>query len=109
MNDEDETAFANAFSKVNYGSPKSASKTASRVKAERRAVMTDKQRSKGESRNRTIQMNFRCTPSLKRLATGLSGHMAAQSGKDVSIADMLEQAVELLAKQKGYKRVSDAT
>ncbi|MBS0240346.1 MAG: hypothetical protein JSR89_18190 [Proteobacteria bacterium] len=104
--EEEEAEFASLFS----ASAKFASKTGTerRVKAERRAAMTDKQRTKGGSQGRTIQMNFRCTPAFKRLAAGLCGHMAAQSGNDVSTADMLEEAVKLLAKQKGYKGAPDA-
>ncbi len=99
MSSEDEIEFASLFTASPYG--KSA-KSEKRILAERRAVMTDKQRSRG-GRARSIQMNYRCTPAHKALAAGLAEHM------QVSAADMYEEAVALLAKKKGYKGASDAS
>ncbi|CAA2143857.1 hypothetical protein [Hyphomicrobium sp. ghe19] len=99
MTSNDEIEFASLFAATRYGQ---SAKSEARIQAERRAVMTDKQRSRG-GRARSVQMNYRCTPAHKALISGLSEHM------DVSAADMFEEAVALLAKKKGYKGASDAS
>lgn len=98
MSTEDEIEFASLFAASRYGQ---SAKNDARMKAERRAVMTDKQRSRG-GRARSAQMNFRCTTAFKALVAGLSEHM------DISAADMFEEAVTSLAKKKGFKGTSDA-
>lgn len=102
---EDEAEFASLFQASRYAAK---TKTDVRVQAERRAAMTDRQRSRG-GRARSLQMNFRCTPAFKKLAAGLTEHMAAMADKDVSLADMFEEAVALLAKKKGYTGAADAS
>ena len=92
MQAEDEIEFASLFAGSRYATK---TKTATRMKAERRAAMTEKQLSRG-GRARSVQMNFRCTPAFKALATGLANHL------NVSVADIIEEAVEALAKRKGY-------
>lgn len=54
-------------------------------------------------------MNFRCSPAFKKLVAGLAKHMAAEAGHQVSIADVMEAAVTVLAKRKGYAGPSDAS
>jgi hypothetical protein len=71
-----------------------------RVKAERRAQLTEKQRKRGGNAVRTTQINFRCSPAFRELAAGLAKHL------ECSIADVMEDALELLASAKGYKRGS---
>jgi hypothetical protein len=81
MSVEEEAEFASLFE-----ASRSASKvrTKGRVEAERRAAMTDAQRSRG-GRARSAQINFRCTPALKTLVTGLAEHMSVAAGEDVPL------------------------
>lgn len=91
-------SFAQAF-----GTPPDAEQRAARetrTRKERRAQLTERQRSRGAVR--TTQINFRCSPAFKQLAHDLSDFL------DGSIADTLEEALNLLAKTKGYKRGKDA-
>lgn len=76
-------------------------RTEQRLRAERRASMTEKQRHRKGGAMRTAQLNFRCSPAFKKLASGLAKH------RDCSIADMMEDAVAMLAKDSNYK-VGDA-
>ena len=92
MASEDEIEFASIFAAAPYGKK---TKTAQRMQAERRAAQTEKQHSR-DGRARSVQMNFRATPGFKALATGLAKHL------DVSVADMIEEAVKALAKRKEY-------
>src|SRR3954447_9957990 len=105
MSTEDEIEFASLFTSSRYGTK---AKTEARMQAERRATMTDKQRSRG-GRARSVQLNFRCTPAFKALAAGLAEHMTLASGKEISVADVFKEAVPLLAKRKGYKGPPDAS
>lgn len=66
-----------------------------RQRAERRSSQTAKQRKRGATR--TAQINYRCTPAYKQLAAGLSRHCNA------SIADVMEEALDLLARAKKYR------
>lgn len=66
-----------------------------RVRKERRTQLTEKQRRRGAVR--TAQLNFRCSPEFKQLVLDLAQHM------DCGIADMMEEAIALLAKAKGFK------
>jgi hypothetical protein len=65
-----------------------------RAKRERRTQLTAKQRKRNAVR--TAQINFRCSPKFKDLVAGLAKHL------DCSIADVLEEAADLLAEKKGY-------
>lgn len=98
---EAEVEFASLFSASTRFATKT--NTSARVKAERRAAMTEKQRTRGASGGRTLQINFRGSPSFKKLAMGLAGHMTAKTGKSVSLADVIEKAVYALAKAEGYR------
>ena len=74
-----------------------------RAKRERRTQMTVKQRKRGAVR--TEQINFRCSAEFKAKADSLKTFL------DCSIADLLEEALELLAeasRAKGYKGGTDA-
>lgn len=71
-----------------------------RVQKERRTQLTDKQRTR--SAVRTEQINFRCSPAFKALVHAIKDHMG------VSVADALEEALDLLAKAKGLKGGKDA-
>lgn len=66
-----------------------------RMKAEKRSTLTEKQRRRGAVR--TAQINYRCSPAYKALASGLAKHC------DASIADVMEDALALLAKAKNFK------
>ncbi len=65
-----------------------------RMRAERRTALTDKQRKRGPGR--TAQLNFRCTPALKRKVAGLVKHC------NFSIAELMEEAIEMYAAQRNY-------
>jgi hypothetical protein len=69
-----------------------------RVKAERRAQLTEKQRKRGGNAVRTTQINFRCSPAFRELAAGLAKHL------ECSIADVMEEALDMLASAKGYAK-----
>jgi hypothetical protein len=56
-----------------------------RQRSERRSSLTAKQRKRGAVR--TAQINYRCTPAYKQLASGLSKHC------DASIADVMGEAL----------------
>ena len=59
-----------------------------RQRSERRSSLTAKQRKRGAVR--TTQINYRCTPAYKQLASGaLAKHC------DASIADVMEEALAL--------------
>lgn len=95
-----EIEFASLFSASTRFAAKT--NTSARVKAERRAAMTEKQRTRGAS-GRTLQINFRGSPAFKKLASGLARHMAAKLDKNVSLADVIEKAIYALAKAEGYR------
>jgi len=67
-----------------------------RMKAERRTQLTEKQRSRGTA-VRTSQINFRCSPAFRDLVAGMAKHL------DCSIADVMDEALQLLASAKGYQ------
>lgn len=80
-----------------FGGPPGEKQRASREarkKAEKRTQLTDKQRNRGAVR--TDQIGYRCTPEYHQLARGLAKHL------DCSIADVMEEALQMLAKAKGY-------
>lgn len=95
MTNEDVDSFAAMFN----GPPGEAQRAArqTRSKAERRAQMTDKERKRSRGAVRTAQINFRCSPAFRELAAGLSKHL------DCSIADVMEEALDMLAQAKGYE------
>lgn len=66
-----------------------------RIKKEKRSVLTERQRKRGAVR--TAQINFRCSPAFKLLASDLAAHC------DASIADLMEEALAMLARAKNFK------
>ena len=64
-----------------------------RARKERRTQLTEKQRRRGAVR--TAQLNFRCSPAFKQRTTLLAAQL------DCSIADLMEMALEELARAKG--------
>ncbi|WP_423414853.1 hypothetical protein RLW55_16825 [Hyphomicrobium sp. B1] len=107
MSVEEEAEFASLFGVTRYAK---APATEARIKAERRAAMTDKQRSRGSRKGaaRSEQMHFRCTPAFKAFSDAFARHLSGKADKRISTADMIEEAVYALAKQKGYRGASDA-
>jgi hypothetical protein len=71
-----------------------------RIKAERRTTLTERQRRRGGNAVRTTQINFRCSPAFRELAAGMARRL------DCSIADVMEQALDMLASAKGYGKGS---
>lgn len=72
-----------------------------RQRKERRTQMTPKQRKRGAVR--TEQINFRCSPEFKALADAMKNHLGG-----ISIADVMEMALDLLADAKNYEGGKDA-
>jgi predicted HicB family RNase H-like nuclease len=64
-----------------------------RMQKERRTQLTEKQRRRGATR--TEQINFRCSPEFRKQVAKLTKQL------DISIADLLERALELLATEQG--------
>ncbi len=89
--DEQEVeSFLNMFATLSQSD-----RTERRIKAEKRSALTDKQRKRGAVR--TAQINYRCSPAYKALASDLAKHC------NVSIADVMEEALAMLAKAKKFK------
>ena len=90
----------NSFTSLFAGPPGDQQREARkvRIKAERRAQLTEKQRKRGGNAVRTAQINFRCSPAFRELAAGVAKHL------ECSIADVMEDALDMLASAKGYKR-----
>jgi hypothetical protein len=95
MSSDEVESFASMFA----GAPGSSRRHAreARAQKERRTQLTDKQRSR--SAVRTAQINFRCSPEFKARLDGLKVFL----GKSTSIADIMEEALDLIAKDKGYE------
>ena len=70
MNDEQVDSFTSLFPGPPGDQQREARKV--RIKAERRAQLTEKQRRRGGNAVRTTQINFRCSPAFRELAAGLS-------------------------------------
>ncbi len=92
--DDEEGAFASLFSTARQTVTKKAPKQRT---AERHASLTEKAHAR-LGRERPVQINFRSTQDFKTLAAGLAKCM------DISTSEMIERAVEALAKQQGYPR-----
>jgi predicted HicB family RNase H-like nuclease len=93
MNEEVDS-FASMFDGP-PGEKQRAARTA-RKKAEKRTQLTEKQRKRGGSAVRTDQINFRCSPAFHALAAGMAKHLSC------SIADVMDEALQMLANAKGY-------
>jgi hypothetical protein len=81
-----------------FGEPPGEKQRASRqerAKKERRTQLTAKQRKRGGVR--TTQINFRCSPEFRELVSGLASQL------NCSIADVLEEAANMLADAKGHE------
>lgn len=74
-----------------------------REKAERRSQLTETQRQRKVA-VRTTQIGFRCAPIFFDDVHGLKRHLAEQRGYAVSVADVLEEALDLLMRRHDYKR-----
>jgi len=73
-----------------------------RARKERRTQMSEKQLKR--SGVRTSQINFRCSPEFKAKADAMKAHMAkVKGGREWSVADVLEAALDLLADTHGFK------
>jgi hypothetical protein len=70
-----------------------------RLKRERRTQLTDKQRARARTAERTAQINFRCSPAFKDKAHAVKDFL----GAGYSIADVLEEALDMFAEAKGFK------
>lgn len=88
MADDEGLDFAAAFA----GAFGSLDQTQSRLKAERRAGLTPRQRARKAVR--VVQVNFRAAPETKALAERLAAHL------DCSVADIMEQALHALAAER---------
>lgn len=85
-----ETAFASAFG--------SRTNVEARLKAERRAGLTPKQRSARKTvETRSVQVNMRATKATKALLDALADKL------DCSAADVFEIALQALAKSHGIQ------
>ena len=86
------------FSSMFSGPPGNSQREAreARARKEKRTQLTEKQRQRKPTR--TAQINFRCTPEFHAMAFGMQKHLGGRS-----IADVMELALEMLAKEKGYK------
>lgn len=87
MVDEEGMDFAATFN----GTFGSLASTASRLKAERRAGLTTRQRQRKAVR--VVQINFRASAETKALAEQLADAL------DCSVADVMERAIQALAAQ----------
>ena len=95
MNSSDEAI--DSFESMFSGPPASRRQAReARVQKERRTQLTEKQR--GRSGVRTAQINFRCSPEYKARLHAIQEHLDG-----MAIADIQEEALELLAKAKGFK------
>lgn len=90
---EDEIEFESLFASSRYAAT---TRTHKRLKAERRAALTDKQHARG-GRARSVQINFRATPSLKALIANLADQL------ELSAADVIEEAIHALSTKHGLK------
>lgn len=95
--DETDAAFADVF-KTKFGASVN---TKARLKAERRAGRSPKERNrvaKGDLRN--VQINIRATQRTKGLLDMLADTLE-KDGRAVSQADVIEMAIRELAKSNG--------
>lgn len=91
---EDEASVDSFASMFQAGFAAEPERIEKRVRSEKRSAQSVKQRKRGAIR--TTQINYRCSPSYRELASGL-----AKNG-DMSIADVMEEALAMYAKAKKY-------
>jgi hypothetical protein len=96
MSDADDEGldFAAAMRQHFAGEPQAAI-TEARLRAERRAGMTSKQRAKRAKK--TSSLNFRCSEEVRALAKAMAARL------DCDLTDVMERAVIQLAKTEGVK------
>ena len=70
--------------------------TTKRLKTERRAGLTPKQRQRCGPPKK--QINFRATERTRSLLAALSAHLTKAEGRDVGQGDVIERALPLLAR-----------
>lgn len=91
MSDEEGTSFESAFGAI-FGSR---TNTEARLKAERRAGLTAKQRERKKTKNRAVQINVRATKEVKELLDTVTERLGG------SAADHFERAIIAYAKANG--------
>lgn len=91
--DEEGTSFESAFGAL-FGAR---TNTEARLKAERRAGLTPKQRDRKKLKNRDTQINVRATKAVKELLDTLTDKLGG------SAADHFERAILAYAKANGIK------
>ncbi len=96
MTSDEVDSFASMFAPGASGLAARREARGARQKKEARTQLTDKQRSR--SAVRTAQLNFRCSPEFKAKLDGLKAFL----GKSMSIADIMEEALDLIAEKKNY-------
>jgi len=89
MADDEGMSFETAFTGL-FGAN---TNVEARLKAERRAGLTPKQRARKATR--TVQVNVRATPALKALLDAIADKL------DCSAADVFEKAIQDYAKSQG--------
>jgi len=98
---DDVDSWAEYFSDLRPASRRS--EREARAKQERRTQLTEKQRERSSAAVRTEQINFRCSGDFKSNVAGMQTHLhKKRGGRKPSIADVLEEALALLAKTEGY-------
>lgn len=90
--------FVGAF-RDKFAAPENTTK---RLKAERKANLTPKQRQRRGPPKK--QVNFRATAQTRALLEALSAYLTKADGHDVGQGDVIERALPLLAKSlPGFK------
>jgi hypothetical protein len=89
--DEAVESFASMFQAGFAAEPERIEK---RLRSEKRSTQTPKQRKRGAVR--TTKITFRCSPEFHALAKALGQHTG------LSVADLAEEAFDLLAKAKKF-------
>jgi hypothetical protein len=93
MADEEGTSFESAFGAL-FGTR---TNTQARLKAERRAGLTPKQRDRKKIKGRDVQVNVRATKAVKELLDTLAERLGG------SAADQFEKAIISYAKANGIE------
>lgn len=98
---EEVDSFSGMFSKGLPAARGAARKA--RAEKERRAQLTEAQRHRKRTAVRTEQIGFRCSPAFLADVHTVKDQLGAMRGEKLSVADVLEEALELLKKQLGPK------
>ena len=100
---EEDMDFVGAFQDIfKFASPDNATK---RLKSERKANLTARQRQQHRRRNPPKkQVNFRATAQTRALLDALSEYLTTTERRDVGQGEVVERALPLLAKSlAGFK------